>query len=250
MTYPCGIIKDLLPLYIDDVCNEESRRAVEEHLAECESCRNDYGAMKEIGDIAKRENGHPEDLEMADRLKCVKRKLNRRIGRIVCCAIAAAMICIAGYHMLFNAAIKELSSEEVAITANVYSVEELMEDREGQTVDTDMVTISSSEHDDSDLITIRIPEIAKAMVAITENTAEKYSYISVITVKSDYLLRDILNERKDDTIYITAIKTTLLNNKATTFQSNVCTMEFGEINRIVFVEDDGTETVLWSRESR
>lgn len=27
MTYPCGIIRDLLPLYIDDVCNEESKQA-------------------------------------------------------------------------------------------------------------------------------------------------------------------------------------------------------------------------------
>lgn len=28
MTYPYGIIRDLLPLYIDEVCNEDSKQAV------------------------------------------------------------------------------------------------------------------------------------------------------------------------------------------------------------------------------
>jgi len=247
MTYPCGIIKDLLPLYIDDVCNEESRCAVEKHLAECESCRNDYDAMKN-GNMGKSEN--LEDLEMAERLKCVKRKLNRRIGRIVCCAAAAAMICIAGYHLLFNAAIKVLSPADVAITANVYDVEALMAGRGEEAADAGLVTVSADEADNSDLVTIKIPEIGDAMIAITEKTIEAYSAVSVVTVKSDYLLRDIQKERKEDTIYITAIKTTLLNNKATTFQSNICGLEFGEINRIVFVGDDGTEVVLWSRNSR
>ena len=246
MTYPCGIIKDLLPLYMDNVCNEESRQAVEEHLEECESCRNDYDIMKGSEDVGRRNLEHPEDLEMADRLKCVKRKLNKRITKMICCVIAAAMACIAGYHLLFNAAIKQLSPEDVSITANVYCVEELIENRDGQAVDADTVTISSDENDDSDLITISIPEIGGAGIAITVNTAEEYPFISVVTVQSDYFLRDIQKERKDGTIYITAIKTTLLNNK-TAFQSNICGLEFGEINRIVFVDQDGAERVLWSR---
>jgi len=247
MTYPCGIIKDLLPLYMDDVCNEESRQAVEEHLAECESCRNDYDIMKGTGDIGNRNSKYPEDLEMADRLKCVKRKINKRITKMICCVTAAAMTCIAGYHLLFNAPIKQLSPEDVSITANVYPVEELIESWEGQTVDTDTVTVSSDENDDSDLITVKIPEIGGTAISITVDTAEKYPFISVVTVKSDYFLRDIQKERKDDTIYITAIKTTLVNNKTTTFQSNICGLEFGEINRIVFVDHDGAERVLWSR---
>lgn len=35
----CNIVRDLLPLYHDGVCSEESRAAVEEHLAGCEACR-------------------------------------------------------------------------------------------------------------------------------------------------------------------------------------------------------------------
>ncbi|MFK0522314.1 zf-HC2 domain-containing protein [Paenibacillus illinoisensis] len=38
-TAKCEIIKDLLPLYVDEVCSEASRQFIEEHLAACDSCR-------------------------------------------------------------------------------------------------------------------------------------------------------------------------------------------------------------------
>ncbi len=39
---PCKLINDLLPLYIDGVCSEESCSAVSEHLKECEECTREY----------------------------------------------------------------------------------------------------------------------------------------------------------------------------------------------------------------
>ena len=39
MKTSCEIIKDLLPLYHDNVCSENSRALVDEHLEECDSCR-------------------------------------------------------------------------------------------------------------------------------------------------------------------------------------------------------------------
>lgn len=44
---PCDVIKDLLPLYADNVCSEHSKDIVEEHLTECEDCREYYEAMTE-----------------------------------------------------------------------------------------------------------------------------------------------------------------------------------------------------------
>ena len=38
MKNSCDVIRDLLPLYADDACSEDSRRMVEEHLAECPDC--------------------------------------------------------------------------------------------------------------------------------------------------------------------------------------------------------------------
>ena len=39
MKIPCDVIKDLLPLYYDGVCAENSKKIIEEHIAECDSCK-------------------------------------------------------------------------------------------------------------------------------------------------------------------------------------------------------------------
>lgn len=41
----CPIVYDLLPLYIDGACSEESKRLVEEHLAGCAACKRKLEAM-------------------------------------------------------------------------------------------------------------------------------------------------------------------------------------------------------------
>ena len=45
MNQNCHIIQDLLPLYVDDVLSEESKKFVEEHLKECEYCREMFNQM-------------------------------------------------------------------------------------------------------------------------------------------------------------------------------------------------------------
>ena len=57
MDFDCDLIRDLLPLYLDGVCSDASRRAVKAHLAGCADCRR---ALAETGDWAKnrrREHG-------------------------------------------------------------------------------------------------------------------------------------------------------------------------------------------------
>ena len=34
----CEVARDLLPLYCDDVCSQESRILIEEHLKNCSDC--------------------------------------------------------------------------------------------------------------------------------------------------------------------------------------------------------------------
>lgn len=41
----CNVINDLIPLYVDDCCSEESAALVAEHLKTCESCRRTYKQM-------------------------------------------------------------------------------------------------------------------------------------------------------------------------------------------------------------
>lgn len=48
MKISCEIIRDLLPLYHDGVCSNESRQMIEEHLSECENCRAELKAMDDM----------------------------------------------------------------------------------------------------------------------------------------------------------------------------------------------------------
>ena len=43
----CDIVQDLLPLYYDNACSEESRRFVEKHLPGCNDCQKMYNELKE-----------------------------------------------------------------------------------------------------------------------------------------------------------------------------------------------------------
>ena len=42
----CNIIRDLIPLYVDECCTQESIDLVQEHLTNCKACQRVYSAMK------------------------------------------------------------------------------------------------------------------------------------------------------------------------------------------------------------
>ena len=46
MKIECDIVRDLLPLYVEQMSSEASNRVIEEHLAECEQCKIMYQEMK------------------------------------------------------------------------------------------------------------------------------------------------------------------------------------------------------------
>lgn len=46
MKLSCDVIKDILPLYIEDLASDESRRIVDEHISTCSHCRNELEDMK------------------------------------------------------------------------------------------------------------------------------------------------------------------------------------------------------------
>jgi hypothetical protein len=69
----------------------------------------------------------------------------------------------------------------------------------------------------------------------------------VISVGSEYYIRAIKSEGKNNTLYISSFKTTLLNNKAQNYQKQFSYIELQEINKIIFVDGNGLETVLWSK---
>lgn len=66
MNVPCRLIEDLLPLYHDEICSQESRELVEAHVRGCPACQQSLKAMEEGLD-------HPqEDEEEASALKAAQ----------------------------------------------------------------------------------------------------------------------------------------------------------------------------------
>ena len=47
MKTPCSVIQDLLPLYAEELTGEDSRKLVEDHLEECENCKQTLEELKE-----------------------------------------------------------------------------------------------------------------------------------------------------------------------------------------------------------
>lgn len=73
MKLSCGIVQDLMPLYEDGVCGEESRAAVEEHLKQCSSCRSLLSDMRSLG-----EPDHPAQAPEDRAVLKAFRKIRRR----------------------------------------------------------------------------------------------------------------------------------------------------------------------------
>ena len=93
MSLTCGIIKDLLPLYAENICGDESREAVEAHLTVCESCRSSLEGMKQ-----------PESASPLEALPLglISKKIKRKQIRLVALALCLVLFLITAYQGRVN----------------------------------------------------------------------------------------------------------------------------------------------------
>lgn len=80
----CGMVSDLLPLYVDGVCSKESRYVVEEHIKECDECKWEY-------EVLKKQTAIPAELDDT-LLRQVKRKI--QLEKIVIGIIVALVVLV------------------------------------------------------------------------------------------------------------------------------------------------------------
>lgn len=246
MKFPCKVIQDMLPLYIDGVCSDESSAMVQAHLADCEKCKKHYEAMRMIEQNVKED---ARDMKLENGLKNLKSRIDRRMFFGIFSAVFAALLVFTAIGTLHTQPLKELGPEDIQVSAAVYSVEEL----DALRVDGDdaSVTIRKGENDAGDIITVQIPELSNAEVSMTENVLDEGGYITVINWNSAYHIRQMSWEwsaEEEDTIYVDSIKTSILNNRAEENDISSKNLEMRKISKIIYVADDGSETVMWEEE--
>lgn len=119
MKINCNIADDLLPLYLDDACSEDSKAALEKHLSECASCREKLERMK-AQDITVPVKKTNRDIQIAEYAK----KVSRHRLRVVFCTV---FLCVASACVL---SLLFLTIRDVRIQANpaIYELEEGVHD--------------------------------------------------------------------------------------------------------------------------
>ena len=96
----CAIVKDLLPLYADEVCSFESKKFVAEHLNECDEC------CKELESFTLDVKTTSADEKKA--VKTFKKKTERKVAVKVISVILAVCIGVFGaYNVYWYAAFRK-----------------------------------------------------------------------------------------------------------------------------------------------
>lgn len=93
MDIKCEIVKDLIMMYVDDVCSEESRQAVEEHMESCPECREYYEVLKkplEVNTVS----GKCVEIAKEPFLKIKKRNF---INAVLAIVVTAAVMIVCGF---------------------------------------------------------------------------------------------------------------------------------------------------------
>lgn len=97
MKNECNIIRDILPLYVEDMVSADTSAFVEEHLEKCAECRAELEDMKKSNGLEKN-NVSVEDEFMP--LKAFKKKWYRQLNLImIVCVLATAFITGIGAYL-------------------------------------------------------------------------------------------------------------------------------------------------------
>lgn len=78
MKTECSIIKDLLPLYVEDMVSEETAQYVSDHLNVCADCKAEYDALKSDSPLINIEKKPEVNTEQAKSFKTIMRRMNRQ----------------------------------------------------------------------------------------------------------------------------------------------------------------------------
>ena len=107
--FSCNTVKDMLPLYVDNIVSDDTIAIVEEHLAACEACRKEYEAARKAVVIPT-----DRDVKQLKRFKGEWKK-KKRVIALTAVIVTILVLCI-GYSIFDYFAYRE----ELAVNGAVY----------------------------------------------------------------------------------------------------------------------------------
>ena len=108
MKNECKIIQDILPLYVEDVASDETKAFVDEHLADCEDCRNMLYCMKQPPEMS-------IGLSTAPLVHLKKKLLKKRIATVLFTAAVVLTIAITVFAFLTSPQYVPYSSDVLTL---------------------------------------------------------------------------------------------------------------------------------------
>lgn len=109
----CNIILDLLPGYIENDVTEDTKRFIENHLRECDRCRNILHEMKQ--DIIQEQDKIEYDTKVeTEKIKKVKRNLKIHKNILVISSIVLLLLSIIFLYNQFNKSLYDKIQETYA----------------------------------------------------------------------------------------------------------------------------------------
>ena len=97
MKNECSVVRDILPLYLENMVSEETAESIKEHLENCPECAAEFEAMKSGKTVEKigEEVQSDFEAEVLKSIKNIRRKFRKkvlRVGGIIAAIIAAILI--------------------------------------------------------------------------------------------------------------------------------------------------------------
>lgn len=125
----CEVVKDLLVLYAEDLCSEETKEAVEEHLKSCSECTKQLENFEKKLEAEKDESAGTENEPVLKPMKKVKKKLFWGRAKIAVLSIfIAAILIIIGYLFYGQMTNNWLSFSAISDTIKIkYACQELVD---------------------------------------------------------------------------------------------------------------------------
>ena len=193
MNLPCKIVEDMLPIYYDGVCSDESAKLIEKHLENCPQCSrllSDLNTEIEIGEKS------VDDLKPLEEIQKKWKKSKRVYLRTGICVALAVLVLImtalsgiwyfslGKYWYQLTEVMDPIDKEDHFVTSSDYVAE-----KNGYRFDVNLPIVLSNSGfvrvmDDEGLVLFFYPEVSGSYsfwLYITDEANEAYS----VYLKSD-----------------------------------------------------------------